>query len=91
MARPGAARAGYFIKRSNGHVWLRVFALADDVGAPFTVAALDGRVAARGTVARQGGRHVARITEGALRNWRLEVDGRTSADVAEGAELAWTS
>jgi alpha-D-xyloside xylohydrolase len=69
---------------------LRVFALDDGASAPFTVAALDGRVAARGTVARQGGRYVARIAEGALRNWRLEVDGRTSADVAEGPELAWT-
>jgi len=70
---------------------LRVFALADGATAPFTVAALDGRVAARGSVARQGGRYVAKVTEGALRDWRLDVDGRTSPVVAEGAELAWTA
>jgi len=72
-------------------VTLRVFALADGATAPFTVAALDGRVAARGTVTRQGGRWIARITEGALRDWRLEVDGHKSAVLAEGAELAWAA
>ena len=70
---------------------LRVFALADGATAPFAVAALDGRIAARGTVTRQGRRYVARVTEGALRDWRLDVDGRTSPVVAEGAELAWTA
>jgi len=70
---------------------LRVFALDDGATASFTVAGLDGRIAAAGTVARQGQRYVARVTEGALRDWRLSVDGRTSASVAEGAELAWSA
>src|SRR5262249_18096273 len=68
---------------------LRVFALDDGATAPFAVAALDGRVAARGTVTRRGGRYVARITAGALRDWCLSVDGRTSPVVGEGAELSW--
>jgi alpha-D-xyloside xylohydrolase len=70
---------------------LRVFALDDGATAPFEVAALDGRIAARGTVTRQGGRYVAKVTEGALRDWRLDVDGRTSAVVGEGSELGWTA
>jgi alpha-D-xyloside xylohydrolase len=69
---------------------LRVFALDDGATAPFAVAALDGRVAARGTVSRQGQRYVARVTEGALRDWRLDVGGRCSAVLAEGADLAWS-
>ena len=68
---------------------LRVFALDDGATASFTVAGLDGRIAAAGTVTRQGQRYVARVSEGALRDWRLSVDGRTSTSVAEGAELAW--
>ena len=70
---------------------LRVFALDDDAAAPFTVAAQDGRIAARGTVTRHGSRYHARVTEGALRDWRLEVDGRASAVLAEGAELTWAA
>ena len=70
---------------------LRVFGLDDGATAPFAVAGLDGRIAARGTVTRQGQRYVARVAEGALRDWRLSVDGRTSASVAEGAELAWSA
>ena len=70
---------------------LRVFGLDDGATAPFAVAGLDGRIAARGTVTRQGQRYVARVAEGALRDWRLDVDGRTSAIVAEGAELAWSA
>jgi len=70
---------------------LRVFALDDGATAPFVVAALDGRIAARGTVTRQGSRYVAKVTEGALRDWRLDVDGRSSAVVAEGSELGWTA
>jgi alpha-D-xyloside xylohydrolase len=70
---------------------LRVFALDDGATAPFAVAALDGRIAARGTVTRQGGQYVARVTEGALRDWRLEADGRVSAVKAEGSELVWST
>jgi len=70
---------------------LRVFALDDGATAPFAVAAMDGRIAARGTVTRHGERYVARVTEGALRDWRLDVGGRTSAVVAEGSELAWSA
>jgi alpha-D-xyloside xylohydrolase len=69
---------------------LRVFALDDGASAAFAVAGLDGRIAARGTVTRQDRRYVARVTEGALRDWRLSVDGRSSAVMAEGAELAWS-
>ena len=69
---------------------LRVFGLEDGATAAFSVAAPDGRIAARGTVTRQDRRYVARITEGALRDWRLSVDGRASAPLAEGAELAWS-
>jgi len=70
---------------------LRVFALDDGATAPFAVAAPDGRIAARGTVTRQGGQYVARVTEGALRDWRLEADGRTSAVKQEGSELVWST
>jgi alpha-D-xyloside xylohydrolase len=56
-------------------VTLRVFALDDGASAPFAVAAPDGRIAARGTVRREGGRYTATISEGGLREWCLEVDG----------------
>jgi alpha-D-xyloside xylohydrolase len=68
---------------------LRIFGLEDGASATFAVAALDGRVAARGVVTRHGRRHVARITEGALRDWRLERDGQHSAPLPDGSELAW--
>jgi len=42
-------------------------------------------------VTRHGERYVARVTEGALRDWRLDVGGRASAVVAEGSELAWSA
>jgi len=70
---------------------LRVFALDDGATAPFAVAAPDGRIAARGTVTRQGERYVAHVTEGALRDWRLEVDGHASAIKPEGSELTWSA
>jgi alpha-D-xyloside xylohydrolase len=70
---------------------LRVFQLADGASAPFTVAAQDGSVAARGTVARTGQRYTATVSEGALRDWSLEVDGRTSASIGSGNELSWTA
>jgi alpha-D-xyloside xylohydrolase len=68
---------------------LRVFELADGASAPFTVAAPDGSVAARGQVSRAGSRYTATVAEGALRDWCLEVDGRRSPVQAEGAALSW--
>jgi alpha-D-xyloside xylohydrolase len=57
-------------------VTLRVFALDDGAVAPFAVAALDGRIAARGTVAREGSSYTVSVAEGTLHEWALEVDGR---------------
>jgi alpha-D-xyloside xylohydrolase len=68
---------------------LRVFELADGASAPFTVAAMDGSVAARGEVSREGSRYTATVAEGALRDWCLEVDGRRSPVQAEGGSLSW--
>ena len=72
----------------NG-VTLRVFALADGGTAPFAVASLQGGIAARGTVRREGRRYVASVSEGALRDWSLEVDGVRSGVQATGANLSW--
>lgn len=70
---------------------LRVFELDDGASAAFTVVAADGSVAARGRVAREGGHYVACVTEGALYDWSLEVDGRRSPVLAEGADLRWSA
>lgn len=70
-------------------VTLRVFALADGATAPFAVASPDGRIAARGTVSRQGRRYTANVTEGALHQWCLEVDGRRSPVQAASTTLSW--
>ncbi len=70
-------------------VALRVFALADGATAPFAVASLQGAIAARGTVRRTGGRYQVDITEGALHDWCLDVDGRRSAVQATAASLSW--
>jgi alpha-D-xyloside xylohydrolase len=59
-------------------VTLRVFGLADGMTAVFVVASMQGQVAARGTVSRQGRRYTAALTEGALHDWCLEVDGQRS-------------
>ena len=72
----------------NG-VTLRVFALADGATATFAVASLQGGIAARGTVRREGRRYVASVSEGALRDWSLEVDGVRSGVQATGASLSW--
>ena len=48
-----------------------------------------GGVAARGVVKRSGKSYTATVTEGALQNWRLQVDGRSSPVLAEGSRLAW--
>ncbi|MEO6276315.1 TIM-barrel domain-containing protein, partial [Roseateles sp.] len=68
---------------------LRVFELDDGQSAGFTVVGLDGSVAARGTVGRKGGQYTAQVTEGALRNWGLDVDGKRSPLLAKGASLSW--
>ena len=52
------------------------------------VASPDGRIAARGSVRREGSTYTATITEGALRDWCLQVDGRSSA-VQSGAVLGF--
>ena len=72
----------------NG-VTLRVFALADGATATFTVASLQGGIAARGNVHRDGQRYVATVAEGALRNWSLEVDGRRSDAQSTATSLTW--
>jgi alpha-D-xyloside xylohydrolase len=68
-------------------VTLRVFALDEGVGASFAVAAPDGSIAARGTVRREGGRYTARVEQGTLKDWCLEVDGQRSPVQAGGATL----
>ncbi|MBW8844825.1 MAG: hypothetical protein JF607_07630, partial [Burkholderiales bacterium] len=70
---------------------LRVFELDDGASAGFTVVGLDGQVAARGTVGRAGAQYTARITEGTLRDWGLEVEGKRSPMLAEGATLSWSA
>ncbi|HEY8879463.1 MAG TPA: hypothetical protein VIN03_17970, partial [Roseateles sp.] len=70
---------------------LRVFELDEGQRVAFTVVGVDGQVAARGTVSRQGQRYAAEVTEGQLRDWRLEVDGRRSPVLAEGGALSWTA
>ena len=70
-------------------VTLRVFALADGATAPFAVASLQGTIAARGTVRRTGGRYQVDITEGALHDWCLDVDGRRSEVQASASSLSW--
>ncbi|MFO1339921.1 MAG: alpha-xylosidase [Burkholderiaceae bacterium] len=72
-------------------VTLRVFALADGASAGFAVASPQGHVAARGVVVREGGQYTATVTEGALRRWRLEVDGQASPVLADGASLRWAA
>jgi len=72
-------------------VTLRVFELADGAIAAFDVAGKDGRIAARGTVQRQGAQYTVCITEGGLRQWRLEVNGVASAVQAEARELRWSA
>ncbi len=70
---------------------LRVFALDDGSSAAFTVVATDGTVAARGAVSRQGNCYTANISEGALRDWCLDVAGQRSAVQAGARTLTWTA
>jgi alpha-D-xyloside xylohydrolase len=68
---------------------LRVFELAEGKSAAFTVVAADGSVAARGTVSREGAQYTAQVTEGALRDWCLDVDGKRSPAISQGSSLHW--
>ncbi len=69
---------------------LRVFALDDGAHAAFAVAAAGGRIAARGTVTRQGQTYTAQLSEGALSDWCLDVDGQRSPPLAAGTTLRFT-
>ncbi|MGQ3054476.1 MAG: alpha-xylosidase [Roseateles sp.] len=68
---------------------LRVFELAEGATARFEVASVSGGIASRGTVKREGASYVATVTEGALHDWALEIDGQRSPVLAEGASLRW--
>lgn len=70
-------------------VTLRVFALDDGASAAFSVASPQGHVAARGTVTRRGLVYTAAVEAGALRRWRLEVDGRCSPVQDTSDRLSW--
>ncbi|MBW8848308.1 MAG: hypothetical protein JF607_25470, partial [Burkholderiales bacterium] len=70
---------------------LRVFELDDGASAGFTVVGVDGQVAARGTVGRAGAQYTAQVSEGTLREWALDVDGKRSPVLGEGATLTWSA
>jgi len=72
-------------------VTLRVFALADGASADFSVASPQGRIAARGTVSREGSTYTATVTEGALQQWRLEVDGKPGPLQQTAGSCTWTA
>ena len=63
---------------------LRVFELADGASAAFTVPAVDGGIAARGEVRREGMQYTAVLREGRLHDWCIEVDGRRGPVQATG-------
>jgi alpha-D-xyloside xylohydrolase len=71
-------------------VTLRVFELADGASAVFVVPTPEGGIAARGTVTRQGNSYSASVTEGALQQWCIEVDGQRSPLLVSGSALSWT-
>ncbi len=66
---------------------LRVFGLADGAEAGFVVPTVAGGIAARGTVRREGTRYVARVAQGGLTRWCLQV-GESSGAVVETGEEA---
>ncbi|MBQ0928892.1 alpha-xylosidase [Ideonella alba] len=70
---------------------LRVFALADGASAPFEVPSVDGRIAVRGRVHRQGMRYTATVEQGALYDWGLEVDGLSSPRHAGAGQITWSA
>jgi len=49
---------------------------------------VDGTIAARGTVTRDGDSYRVRVVEGALHDWAIEVDGERSP-VQTGQSLDW--
>jgi alpha-D-xyloside xylohydrolase len=68
---------------------LRIFELADGASAAFVVPSPAGGIAARGTVTRRGNSYTAEVTEGALHDWRLQVNDQHSPVQSEGAGLEW--
>ena len=72
-------------------VTLRSFAIDDGRTVPFMVPTAKGGVAARGSVARAGSTYTVTITEGALHDWCLEVDGRLGPVQAASTSLIWTA
>lgn len=68
---------------------LRLFNLAEGEATPFAVAAVDGRIAARGSVRRDGQRYTAQLSEGALHDWRLQLGQALSPVLAAGTTLVW--
>lgn len=70
-------------------VTLRVFGLDDGAAAPFVVPSGQGQVAARGVVTRQGARYTASVTEGALHDWCIEVEGRRSPVLAASGSASF--
>jgi len=70
-------------------VTLRVFELADGASAAFVVPTPAGGVAARGVVERSGGTYTASVTEGALMDWSLQVEGQRSPVQVQGGRLTW--
>ncbi len=69
---------------------LRLFELAEGEPAPFEVAAVEGGIAARGSVVRRGGRYTATVSEGTLQDWCLQLGDQRSPVQAGGATLDWT-
>lgn len=70
-------------------VTLRVFELADGASAAFVVPTPAGGIAARGVVERSGGTYTASVTEGALLDWSLQVEGQRSPVQVQGGRLTW--
>ena len=72
-------------------VTLRLFELVDGASAAFEVASPQGGIAARGTVQRQGRRYLAKVTQGALRDWCLQLGEQRSPVQAAGDSLDWSA
>lgn len=72
-------------------VTLRIFELADGATARFVVPTPEGGIAARGQVQRAGPAYTARVVEGALRDWCLQVGDDRSQVLAQGDRLNWTA
>jgi alpha-D-xyloside xylohydrolase len=70
-------------------VTLRVFELNDGASAAFVVPTPAGGVAARGVIERSGSTYTASVTDGALLDWSLQVEGQRSPVQVEGGRLTW--